>query len=206
MRVYRIESNPAGNLDVVEIGPRLVLLPTRIIASGFGGAILQVYLLQVYLPGLLLLWLGVLLPYSLWRHCHWLRRCHPAGAPAATALTLLTLHAPSTPRPPLPSAHSPCSPLFAVVCRACRARPTTPHHTGRARPTNHPLTAGSLLPTYCLLTAYLLPTYHLRTAYVLPTAILQERSHTAERSAGVGTPAHYPLPAPSTKYPTAKST
>ena len=43
MRVYRIESNPAGNLDVVEIGPRLVLLPTRIIASGFGGAILQVY-------------------------------------------------------------------------------------------------------------------------------------------------------------------
>ena len=28
-----------------EIGPRLVLLPTRIIASGFGGAILQVYLL-----------------------------------------------------------------------------------------------------------------------------------------------------------------
>jgi hypothetical protein len=170
MRVYRIESNPAGNLDVVEIGPRLVLLPTRIIASGFGGAILQ-----VYLPGLLLLWLGVLLPYSLWRHCHWLRRCHPAGAPAATALTLLTLHAPSTPRPPLPSAHSPCSPLFAVVCRACRARPTTPHHTGRARPTNHPLTAGSLLPTYCLLTAYLPPTYHLRTAYGYPAGAIAHR-------------------------------
>jgi len=41
MRVYRIETNAAGNLDVAEIGPRLVLLPTRIIASGFGGAILQ---------------------------------------------------------------------------------------------------------------------------------------------------------------------
>ena len=38
---YRIETNPAGTLDVEEIGPRLVLLPTRIIASGFGGAILQ---------------------------------------------------------------------------------------------------------------------------------------------------------------------
>ena len=41
MRVYRIETNVVGALDVAEIGPRLVLLPTRIIASGFGGAILQ---------------------------------------------------------------------------------------------------------------------------------------------------------------------
>ena len=41
MRVYRIETNVLGALDVAEIGPRLVLLPTRIIASCFSGAILH---------------------------------------------------------------------------------------------------------------------------------------------------------------------
>ena len=69
--------------------------------------------------------------------------------------------------------------LLGVLAVACR--PTTPH-------------------ACCRSASYLLPTHYLRTAYLLPTAMLQERSHTAERSAGVGTPA------PSTKYPTAKST
>lgn len=41
MRVYRIQTDVAGALDVAEIGPRLVLAPVRIIASGFGGAILH---------------------------------------------------------------------------------------------------------------------------------------------------------------------
>lgn len=40
MRVYRI-SHINGSLEVEEIGPRMVLEPVRIIASGFGGAILH---------------------------------------------------------------------------------------------------------------------------------------------------------------------
>ena len=41
LRVYRIGRSVDGALDVAEIGPRLVLEPVRIIASGFGGAILH---------------------------------------------------------------------------------------------------------------------------------------------------------------------
>jgi len=43
LRVYRIEDHVArqGELDVAEIGPRLVLSPIRIIASGFGGSVLH---------------------------------------------------------------------------------------------------------------------------------------------------------------------
>jgi len=43
LRVYRIQdhANGSGALDVEEIGPRLVLAPVRIIASGFGGAMLH---------------------------------------------------------------------------------------------------------------------------------------------------------------------
>jgi len=41
LRVYRIGRGLSGKLDVEEIGPRLVLEPVRIIASGFGGAILH---------------------------------------------------------------------------------------------------------------------------------------------------------------------
>ena len=41
LRVYRIGRNPAGSMDVEEIGPRLVLQPVRIIASGFQGAVLH---------------------------------------------------------------------------------------------------------------------------------------------------------------------
>ena len=43
LRVYRIQdhANGSGELDVEEIGPRLVLAPVRIIASGFGGAVLH---------------------------------------------------------------------------------------------------------------------------------------------------------------------
>ena len=43
MRVYRIQEAVGGGgvLDVAEIGPRLVLAPVRIIASGFGGAVLH---------------------------------------------------------------------------------------------------------------------------------------------------------------------
>lgn len=43
LRVYRIGRGLDGNMDVEEIGPRLVLQPVRIIASGFGGAILHSY-------------------------------------------------------------------------------------------------------------------------------------------------------------------
>ena len=42
LRVYRIQYADDGTvLDVAEIGPRTVLCPVRIIASGFGGAILH---------------------------------------------------------------------------------------------------------------------------------------------------------------------
>lgn len=43
LRVYRIQGHidGSGALDVEEIGPRLVLSPIRIIASGFAGAILH---------------------------------------------------------------------------------------------------------------------------------------------------------------------
>ena len=41
LRVYRIETDATGALDLAEIGPRLVLLPTRIMASVFGGAVLH---------------------------------------------------------------------------------------------------------------------------------------------------------------------
>lgn len=41
LRVYRIGRNKAGSMDVEEIGPRLVLQPIRIIASGFEGAVLH---------------------------------------------------------------------------------------------------------------------------------------------------------------------
>jgi ribosome biogenesis protein BRX1 len=43
LRVYRVQGHVDGSgaLDVEEIGPRLVLSPIRIIASGFGGAILH---------------------------------------------------------------------------------------------------------------------------------------------------------------------
>lgn len=41
MRVYRIGRGVTGAIDVEEIGPRLVLEPVRIIASGFGGAVLH---------------------------------------------------------------------------------------------------------------------------------------------------------------------
>ena len=41
MRVYRIGRGLSGKMDVDEIGPRMTLEPVRIIASGFGGAILS---------------------------------------------------------------------------------------------------------------------------------------------------------------------
>jgi ribosome biogenesis protein BRX1 len=41
LRVYRIGRSVEGKLDIEEIGPRLVLEPVRIIASGFGGAVLH---------------------------------------------------------------------------------------------------------------------------------------------------------------------
>ena len=41
MRVYRIGRGPTGEMDAEEIGPRMTLEPVRIIASGFGGAILH---------------------------------------------------------------------------------------------------------------------------------------------------------------------
>ena len=41
VRVYRIGRGVAGTMDVEEIGPRMVLEPVRIIASGFGGAVLH---------------------------------------------------------------------------------------------------------------------------------------------------------------------
>ena len=41
LRVYRIGTAVTGETDVEEIGPRLVLEPIRIIASGFGGAVLH---------------------------------------------------------------------------------------------------------------------------------------------------------------------
>jgi hypothetical protein len=41
VRVYRIGRGPRGKMDVEEIGPRMTLEPVRIIASGFGGAILS---------------------------------------------------------------------------------------------------------------------------------------------------------------------
>ena len=41
MRVYRMCRNVAGTDDLEEIGPRIVLNPMRVIASGFGGAVLR---------------------------------------------------------------------------------------------------------------------------------------------------------------------
>ena len=42
LRVYRITYGDAGTAtDIAEIGPRIVMRPIRIIASGFGGAILH---------------------------------------------------------------------------------------------------------------------------------------------------------------------
>ena len=41
VRVYRIGKGPSGKMDVEEIGPRMTLEPVRIIAGGFGGAILS---------------------------------------------------------------------------------------------------------------------------------------------------------------------
>ena len=41
LRVYRIGHDKIGEMEAIEIGPRLVLEPVRIIASAFGGAILH---------------------------------------------------------------------------------------------------------------------------------------------------------------------
>lgn len=40
--MYRIRYDEDGGVEgMVEIGPRLVIKPTRIISGGFGGAVLQ---------------------------------------------------------------------------------------------------------------------------------------------------------------------
>ena len=151
MRVYRIETNPAGNLDVAEIGPRLVLLPTRIIASGFGGAILQVCLplptraatLAMAVRAMAILTVASLPPVATVLSC-WSAPC-----------LLPSPHSPYS----LHSSHSPTRPTHH------RTHPTHPTHpTRRARRCLPPYDTPLMLQERALLT-----THHLLTTYVLPT-------------------------------------
>ena len=146
MRVYRIETNPAGNLDVAEIGPRLVLLPTRIIASGFGGAILQVCLpgrlhFAMAIRAMAILTVASLPPVSTVLSC-WSAPCLLPSP--HSPYSLHRSHSPYSPYSSY-SPYSPCSPLLAAL--------------------PHPTHAAGARPTYYLLTTYVLPTYYLRLCY-----------------------------------------